>query len=76
MAYVAVPALFASGLSGDASIVFWAISMLGLPAWLIVAGLSLARRLKYRRSVVVVQNAPAILAAIVYAAVHIQWATK
>jgi hypothetical protein len=76
LAYVAVPGLLSSGLSGDASIVFWLISMIGLPGWLIVAGLTIARWRRTQATKIALLNVPGVLAAIIYAAVHLQWAAK
>lgn len=76
LAYVAIPGLLSSGLSGDASIAFWLISMIGLPGWLIVAGLTIARWRNTPNANVALLNVPAVLAAIIYAAVNFQWAAK
>jgi hypothetical protein len=76
LAFVAAPGLLAAGLSGDASIVFWLISMIGLPGWLIVAGLTVARWRSTPKAKVAWMNGPGVLAAIIYAAVQLQWAAK
>ena len=76
LAFVAVPGLLAAGLSGDASVVFWLISMIGLPGWLIVAGLTVARWRGTPKAKVALLNGPGVLAAIIYAAVQWQWAAK
>ena len=76
LAYVAVPGLVGAGVSGDASIVFWLVSMIGLPGWLIVAGLTVARWRSTPKAKVAWLNGPGVLAAIIYAAVQLQWAAK
>ena len=76
LAYVAVPGLVGAGVSGDASIVFWLVSMIGLPGWLIVAGLTFARWRSTPKVKVAWLNGPGVLAAIIYAAVQLQWAAK
>lgn len=73
MAAVGIPAFVSGGLSGDASIVFGLLSLLGIPAWLIVAALTVNRwrATPWRKSVLF--NAPAIAAAVLYGVAKMQW---
>ena len=73
MAVIAIPAFASGGLSGDASIVFGLLSLLGIPAWLIVAALTVKRwrATSWRKSVLF--NVPAIAAAVLYGVARIQW---
>ena len=72
---LATPRLFGfgDGPYGDASILFGWASLIGLPAWLIVAALTVARWHHIPRLVKVVQNSPAILSAILYLGVALTW---
>jgi hypothetical protein len=74
MALAAIPAFMKGGLSGDASIVFGFVSLAGIPAWLIVAGLTISRWRSTSGSMVTLHNAPAALAVILYAVAQLQWA--
>lgn len=73
---LAAPRLFGfgDGPYGDASILFWWASLIGIPAWLIVAALTVARWRHIPPLIKVVQNIPAVLSALLYFGVVLTWA--
>jgi hypothetical protein len=60
---------FGNGPYGDASILFGWAALIGMPAGLIVAALTIAQSRHISRLVVAVQNSPAVLSAILYVGV-------
>jgi hypothetical protein len=58
---------FGDGPYGDAALLFGWAALFGLPGWLIVAALTVARWNYIPRGVKVIQNSPAILSGVLYA---------
>ena len=58
---------FVVGSRGDAAIGFALFTLIGLPAWLIVAALTVYRWKDISGKMVAIQNAPAFVAAVMFA---------
>ena len=58
---------FGDGPFGDAAIVFGLASLFGLPGWLIVAALTIARWSHIPWHIKAIQNSPAIVSGVLYA---------
>jgi hypothetical protein len=73
---VTVPRIFGfgDGPYKDAVVLFTFASLVGLPGWLIVAALTVARWRHIPARLVALQNSPAIVGGILYAAVSLKWA--
>jgi hypothetical protein len=60
--------------TGDQSIIFGMVSLLGIPAWLIVAALTITGWRRLSHGVLAIQNSPALVAVIAFVVVQVQWA--
>lgn len=63
-----------SRVMGDNSIVFGFVSLLGLPAWLVIAALTVIGWNRISRRVLAIQNVPAVVALAAFCGVQVQWA--
>ena len=64
--------LWGSG-AADASIMLWAAALLGLPAWLSIAALTVKRWGQTSKLIATAMNVPAIIGSVIYGANYLGW---